>query len=213
VRRRVWLRLAPVLLATACGTPEPSPSPTPSTSPSTSPTPVACTGTPSAYAKTVVDWWIPRCSLERDIYNDPQKALGPPDAAGFGPASYSGFISLGFGGRVTLDFGGCITDRPGNDLRVFQAVSGEPVSVYVSLSPDGPYTLVEARKGCGNPYSGIQGYCDFDLATAGLTQARYVRVEDGELFPCPGGTVTEGADLDAVQVLGAAIGDSQQPPR
>jgi hypothetical protein len=211
VTRRGWLRLAPVLLATACGSTEPQPSP--STSPSTSPTPVACTGTPSAYARAVVDWWIPRCSLAQDIYNDPQQALGPPDSTGFGPASYSGFISLGFGGRVTLDFGGCITDHPGNDLRVFQSVSSEPVSVYVSLSPDGPYTLVEARQACGNRYSGIQGYCDFDLASAGLTQARYVRVEDGELFPCPGGTVTEGADLDAVQVLGVPTGVAQQPPR
>jgi hypothetical protein len=204
VTRRGWLRLAPVLLATACGSTEPQPSPSP-------PPPVACTGTPSAYANAVVDWWIPRCSLAQNIYNDPQQALGPPDSTGFGPASYSGFISLGFGGRVTLDFGGCINDRPGDDLRVFQTVSGEPVSVYVSLSPDGPFTLVEARKFCGNRYSGIQGYCDFDLATAGLTQARYVRVEDGELFPCPGGTVTEGADLDAVQVLGVSV--AATPPR
>jgi hypothetical protein len=27
-------------------------------------------------------------------------------------------------------------------------------------------------------------------------------VEDGELFPCPGGSLSEGADLDAVQALG-----------
>jgi len=36
-----------------------------------------------------------------------------------------------------------------------------------------------------------------------------VRVEDGELFPCPGGTRTEGADLDAVQVLGVATSAAQ----
>jgi hypothetical protein len=152
----------------------------------------------------VADWWVPRCSLEHNIYNDPQTALGPPDAAGFGPESYTGFISLGFGGRVTADLGGCLADRPGADLRVFQAVSSEPVSVYVSTSPDGPFTLLEARKGCGERLDGVKGYCDFDFATAGVTQARYVRVEDGELFPCPGGTRTEGADLDAVQALGAA---------
>jgi hypothetical protein len=205
---RDWLRLAPVLLATACGPTDPSPSPSPSVSPTTSPTPNTCTGTPSAYARAVTDWWVPRCSLAGNVYNDPQTALGPPDAAGFGPTSYTGFISLGFGGRVTVDLGGCVADRPGNDLRVFQAVSSEPVSVYVSPSPDGPFTLVEARKGCGARFDAVKSYCDFDLATAGVTQARYVRVEDGELFPCPGGTATEGADLDAVQVLGVATAAS-----
>ena len=205
MKRSAWLRLAPILLASACGSPEPSPSPSPSASatPTPTPTPVTCTGTPSAYAKAVVDSWLPACSLAQDIYNDPQAALGPPDAAGSGPVSYSGFVSLGFGGRVTVDLGGCLADRPGPDIRVYQAVSSEPVTVYASASPDGPYALLEALKACGTPFKGIQGYCEFDLASAGLTQARYVRVEDGELFPCPGGTKTEGADLDAVQVLGA----------
>jgi hypothetical protein len=189
------------LLAAACGSTDPSPTPSPSVSPTASPTPNTCVGTPSTYARAVSDWWIPRCSLEHNIYNDPQAALGPPDAAGFGPESYTGFISLGFGGRVTVDLGGCLTDRPGNDLRVFQAVSSEPVSVYVSPSPDGPFTLIEARKSCGTRVNAVQGYCDFDLATAGVAQARYVRVEDGELFPCPGGTPSEGADIDAVEIL------------
>ena len=93
------------LLGGSCGSnPSPSPSPSSSSSPSPSPsaTPVTCTGTPSTYARTVSEWWIPRCSLDHNIYNDPQTALGPPDAAGSGPESYSGFISLGFGGRVTV---------------------------------------------------------------------------------------------------------------
>lgn len=207
--RRTWMRLAPALVLAACGTTKPSPSP----SPSTSPTPAACTGTPSTYARAVSDWWVPRCSLEQDAFNDPQTALGPPDAMGFGPVSYTGFISLGFGGRVTVDLGGCIADQPGPDLRVFQAVSGEPVSVYVSTGPDGPFTLVEARKPCGNRVDAVKGYCDFDLADGGVTQARYVRVEDGELFPCPGGTQSEGADLDAVQALGVTTMTGGSLPR
>jgi hypothetical protein len=198
---RAWLRLVPVLLATACGPTTPSP------------TPDACTGTPSAYARSVTEWWVPLCSLEQDIYNDPQTALGPPDAAGFGPASFTGFISLGFGGRVTIDLGGCLSDRPGADLRIFQAVSREPVSLYVSASPEGPFTLIEARKSCGERLDAVKGYCDFDLATAGVTQARYVRVEDGELFPCPGGTRSEGADLDAVQALGVPTSAADLPLR
>jgi hypothetical protein len=213
VTRRAGLRLVPLLLAAACGPTTPSPSPSPSVSPSASPTPTACVGTPSAYARAVSDWWIPRCSTDHNVYNDPQKALGAPDAEGFGPESYTGFISLGFGGRVTVDLGGCLTDRPGADLRVFQAVSSEPVSVYVSPSPDGPFTLLEARESCGNRVDAVKGYCDFDLATAAVTQARYVRVEDGELFPCPGGTRTEGADLDAVQALGVATSALDSPPR
>jgi hypothetical protein len=198
--RRGFLRLAPAALALAgaCGPTEPSPSPTPTA------TPDPCAAAPSAYAKAVSDWWIPACSLAQNIYSDPGKALGPPDAGGSGPDNYTGFVSLGFGGRVTVDLGGCIADQPGLDLRVFQAVSSEPVSVYVSLHPDGPFTLVEARKRCGEPFSGIRRYCDFDIASGGATRARYVRVEDGELFPCPGGTVSEGADLDAVQALGVA---------
>ena len=195
--------LAPALLGSSCGSTSPSPSPSPSVSPTASPTPVTCTGTPSTYARAVSEWWIPRCSLDHNIFNDPQTALGPPDAAGVAPEGYSGFISLGFGGRVTVDLGGCLNDRPGNDIRVFQAVSGEPVSVYVSPSPDGPYTLLEARERCGTRVNAVQGYCDFDFADGHVPQARYVRVEDGELFPCPGGTRSEGADLDAVQVLGA----------
>ena len=215
MKRSVGLRLAPVLLATACGSTDPSPTPSPSVSPTATATPVACTGTPSAYARAVVGSWIPACSLARNIYNDPRAALGPPDAAGSGPESYSGFVSLGFGGQVTLDLGGCLQDRPGADLRVYQAVSSEPVTVYVSTSPEGPFALVEALKECGRPFQGIQGYCEFDIATGGQTQARYVRVEDGELFPCPGGTRTEGADLDAVQVLGVATSsvDPSDPGR
>jgi hypothetical protein len=192
---RRLLRAAPFTLAVACGSSEPSPSPSPTA------TPDPCTTAPSRYGVAVTDWWIPECSLAQNIYNDPKAAIGPPDAAGRGPDHYSGFVSLGFGGHVTLDLGGCVSDASGPDLRVFQTVSSEPVSVYVSLSPDGPFTLVEALKACGEPYHGIQHSCEFDVASAGVARFRYVRVEDGELFPCPGGTVTEGADFDAVEAL------------
>jgi len=207
--RRLLLRLSPLLLAVSCGQGEPSPSP----SPTPSPTPNACATAPSAFATAVTDWWIPACSLAQNIYDDPQTAIGPADAGGSGPLNYTGFVSLGFGGHVTVDMGGCINDGPGPDLRVYQAVSSEPVSVYVSLSPQGPFTLIEPRKECGQRINGIKGYCDFDLASGGVTQARYVRVEDGELFPCPGGTVSEGADLDAVQALSVSTAGEPGPVR
>ena len=183
-----------LLLLSACGTTDPSPSPTP--------TPNACATAPSVNAVAVTDSWIPACSLAQNVYNDPREAIGPQNAGGTGPLEFTGFVSLGFGGRVTLDLGGCISDQSGPDLRVFQAVSTEPVSVYVSLSPEGPFTLLEARKPCGERVTNVRRYCDFDLASAGVSRARYVRVEDGELFPCPGGTVSEGADLDGIQALG-----------
>ena len=43
-----------------------------------------------------------------------------------------------------------------------------------------------------------------------MSQARYVRVEDAEIYPCPCGTASEGADLDAVQALAisTAVGRS-----
>ena len=189
------LGMAPLALAVACGPADPAPSPTPTA------TPDPCATAPSAYGKAIAGSWIPACSLAQNIYNDPAKAVGPPDAGGSGPDQFTGFVSLGFGGHVTVDLGGCISDIPGPDLRVYQAVSSEEVSVYVSLLREGPYTLIEARKACGEPYSGIQRYCDFDIASGGVGRARYVRVEDGELFACPGGTVSEGAYLDAVQAL------------
>ena len=189
------LPVALLVAAVGCGGGDPGPSPT------QPPTP-ACSGTPRPYGQAVTDWWVPACSRAQNIYNDPDEAVGAPDAGGFGPDAYTGFVSLGFGGYVTLDMGGCFSDQPGNDLRVFQAVSNEPVTVYVSTAPSGPFTRIEAQKECGERLDRVKGFCDFDLATAGVREARYVRVEDGELFPCPGGTSSEGADLDAVQALG-----------
>jgi hypothetical protein len=196
VRPRWLLQALVALAAAACGGPT-NPTPGPSA------TPAACSTPAKAYGQAVVDWWVPACSLAVNSLKDPQAALGAPDAIN-GPNGYEGFISLGFGGYVTLDMGGCLADQPGFDIRVFQAVSNEPVSLYVSTSPTGPFTLVEPLKPCGERIDRVKGYCDFDLATAGVSEARYLKVEDGEIYPCPGGTDTEGADLDAVQALGVA---------
>jgi len=208
LRRPRLLRLAPLLLAGACCSPSPSPSP----SPSISPTPDACASAPSAYAKAITDWWIPACSLAQNIYDDPRRrsARPTPRAAGRAttPAS-SAWASAGTS-RSTWRLH---LRPPRPDLRVYQAVSNEPVSVYVSLSPEGPFTLIEARKACGQRIDRVKGYCDVDLASGGVTRARYVRVEDGELYPCPGDTVSEGADLDAVQALGASTAGLSDPVR
>ncbi len=195
------------IVITACGSDSPRPTPTPTPTP----TSAACAAATSAYAVSVVESWIPAPSLAQNTYSDPRDALGAPNVGGFGPRNYTGFVSLGFGGHVTVDLGGCIADQQGNDLRVYQAVSNEPVSVYVSTSPEGPFTLLRPFfKDC--PTSSADhlagnrnaGFCDFDLASAAVEKARYIRVEDAELYPTPGDTPSEGADLDAVQALGMA---------
>jgi hypothetical protein len=211
-RARGLLASAPLLALCACGSSTgPTPQPTPE------PTPTPCAPATQPYGTSVVEWWIPTSSLAQNIYNNPQDAVGAPDAAGFGPLNYTGFISLGFGGHVTLDLGGCVTDQPGNDIRVYQSVSNEPLSVYVSKSKDGPFTLLKPFfQDCGERVPGsnnVQKYCEFDFASAGVAEARYVRVEDAEIYPCPCGTPSEGADLDAVQAMAVSdkLGVAQDP--
>jgi hypothetical protein len=162
----------------------------------------------AGYAQSVVDWWMPACSLARNRYVDPSEALGPPDAVNLGGQdNYLGFISLGQGGYVTVDMGATFTDGEGADVRVYQTVSGagEPVTLYASASPQGPFTLVGLRVPCGERSPGLfSNHCDFDLREGGLAAARYLKVEDGEIYPClAAGSVTEGADIDAVEILGA----------
>jgi hypothetical protein len=161
----------------------------------------------AGYAQAVVDWWLPRCSLDSNRYNDPEEVLGPPDAVNLGGVdNYLGFMSLGQGGYVTVDVG-TFTDGPGPDVRVYQTVSGagEPVSLYAASSPQGPFTRVGLRIPCGERSPGLfSNHCDFDLAAAGIPSARYLKIEDGEIFPCLArGTVSEGADIDAIQILSA----------
>jgi hypothetical protein len=65
----------------------------------------------------------------------------------------------------------------------------------------GPYTLLAARVPC----SERRNACEFDLATAGVARARYIKVQDGELFPCPNDSNSAGADLDAVQAIAVPV--------
>jgi hypothetical protein len=168
--------------------------------------PIATAARPAAapYANAVVDWWIPACSLQRNGYNDPNQIVGPPDALNLGGRdNYRGLVSLGQGGWITVDLGATVVNGAGADVRVFQATSQEPVTVYGSASPTGPFTLIGLRETCGRRGLGtFSNFCEFDLAGTGLNEARYLRIEDGEIYPClRGETLTEGADIDAVQAL------------
>jgi hypothetical protein len=173
----------------------------------------ACGGAPQAaaarapadtrYAATVVDWWVPACSLQRNAHNKPIEVLGGPNGRRRGADAYTGIMSLGQGGWVVVDMGRPVVDRPGPDVRVYQATSEEPVTLYASDSPSGPFRLVQLMRPCGIPTPSVfSNHCDFDLAAGGVASARYLRVEDGEIWPClAGNTVTEGADIDAVAAL------------
>jgi hypothetical protein len=170
---------------------------------------VECQSVAGAFGKVVVEVSIPACSLAHNSYNEPEDVLGPPDARRVSPQGApvfvgEGFLSLGERGHVTVDMRGCFVDGPGDDLRVYQAVSNEPVTIYVAGSPTGPFIRIGDREPCGVRSGGgiFSNHCQFDLATGEVNEARYVRIEDGEHYPCLAGeTDSEGADIDAVEML------------
>jgi hypothetical protein len=162
----------------------------------------SCVSSQDPFAKRVVDWWISVCTLALNLYTDPSAVLGAPDGWREGPDTFSGMVSLGSGGWVTVDMEACAVDGPGDDVKVYQTVSAEPVTLYAGSNPTGPWVLVEPRKPCGDRARGhFSRACTFDLAQAGLEEARYFKIEDGELYPCPGGSTTDGADIDAIEIL------------
>jgi len=118
---------------------------------------------------------------------------------------YTGIMSLGQGGYVTVDMGDIAIDGPGADVRVYQETGTEPVTLYAATSAQGPFNLVALREDCGERTPGFpnpEHHCDFDLRSAGMAEARYFKIEDGEIYPClSGGTITEGADIDAIEIL------------
>jgi len=170
---------------------------------------VECVSAAGPFGKSVIEVSIPACSLQGNAYNDPDEVLGPPNARRLSAQGApvfvgAGFLSLGERGHVTVDMRGCFVDGPGDDLRIYQAVSSEPVTVYVSGSPNGPFLSIGDREPCGVRSGGgiFSNHCQFDLATGEVAEARYVRLEDGEHYPCAAAqTDSEGADIDAVEML------------
>jgi hypothetical protein len=174
-----------------------------SSGPAPPPPPAARGAAAAGFARGIEDSWLPRCSLTRNLYSEPGEVLGPPDAVPLGNDRYRGLMSLGQGGYVVIDMGR-VVDGPGPDIRVYQTTAGEPVTVYASDSPSAGFTLVGLQRYCGNRSGGgvRSNHCDFDLGEAGMSGARYLKIEDGEIYPCvSAGTFTEGADIDAVESL------------
>lgn len=160
----------------------------------------------------------------------PGIAIGPPYGAGSFEGSLD-VVSLGDNGSITLAFDdNRIVNGPGVDFRVFEnpfvnEVSGQTFAEVgiVSASADGvnfipfPYnastfaglagvTPVYSAPGNGiDPRSPDAGGDGFDLATIGLSSARFVRIQDpGAAIPDPGnafpvtGPGKSGFDIDAI---------------
>ena len=120
---------------------------------------------------------------EQDNKTQPRHALGPVDDL---------FFSLGQGGYIVVDMGPDtpLHDAAGNDFTVVEGNdnTAEAYEVFASNDWTGPWSSCGSATGTG----------DFDLAIAGLTAARYIRVVDDGSFTT--GTYA-GFDLDAVEAL------------
>ncbi len=117
---------------------------------------------------------------EQGNKTQPRHTLGTADSMWF---------SLGQSGYIVLDMGqnSFITDGPGDDFTVFEGDDGayEGYQVYVSTDWMGPWLS------CGSD----TGTASFDLAYAGISEARYLRiVDDGNMT----GGQYAGFDLDAI---------------
>ncbi len=141
---------------------------------------------------------------------NPAKALGAPQSAGLpfdNPAPLGEFFSLGFNSSTTATSGGSIVveftnnyivDGPGNDLRMYEITGGTSYGVEkikIEVSQNGTTWFPVA--------SSLDRDAEADLATSGLSWARYVRLTDVSVradFP----NDADGYDLDAFSALTCA---------
>ncbi|MFB0519320.1 MAG: hypothetical protein ACETWC_08570 [Acidobacteriota bacterium] len=144
-------------------------------------------------------------------YTDPSEALGPPNAGVFVPGSrnYYGFVSLGIDGSIMLRMSLPVADGSGNDIRVYQSVSSEPLEVWVSPSMIEEFVSLGIKNcsGHGGPFN---QYCEFDIKKSGYKSIRYVFIKDKQRTQIPDIYCYEsaGADIDAVQGLYATLADT-----
>lgn len=139
-------------------------------------------------------------------------------------------LSLGKGGTITVGFGGnTIVDGPGVDFIVFEnpfRYGADNLQIFaelgeVSVSSDGqtwttfpcvvgmvPQTgcagaapvFANGDLGISSEDPTVAGGDQFDLATIGVTEARFVRIRDLQGY---GSAPTAGFDLDAVSIVNA----------
>jgi len=163
----------------------------------------------------------------------PNIVLGPPYGLGASAGSLD-VVSLGNGGSITVEFiDNAIVDGPGVDFTVFENAFNSPgLGIFsevgvVAASANGVDFIEFPHGAGGQDLSGMAGRTpvhanpdlntidpgdpavsggdSFDLATIGLTRARFLRITDpgaaiddvGNHFPTPG-VGKSGFDLDAV---------------
>ncbi len=156
-----------------------------------------------AFADRVVEYIAGSCV--RDAFDDPEEALGPPDAVSDGCQGCGGCdanaVSLGFRlseldtrGHLTLEFvDNTLVDGPGNDLFVY-ITNGKPCRVEIST--DG-FQYISVGTTVGYP-----GAIDIGPYVTAGTEFRFVRLNDvpadEDHSSCP------GASIDAVGAMGPA---------
>ncbi|MBN1947732.1 MAG: DUF2817 domain-containing protein [Bradymonadales bacterium] len=114
--------------------------------------------------------------------SQPADALGPPDGEAY---------ALEPTGEIALDLGTTISDREGPDLRIHEATVGGAHACLVlgAADRDGPFFQLGK----------VQGTAEIDLAEAGVSQIRYLRLVD--LSTGSFGDPPASFGLDAVEVL------------
>lgn len=135
--------------------------------------------TPRQYA-----YKIPSCQIPDNNPADEgntKAVFGAPDNINY---------SIGKNGWVIVDMQKPITDRPGNDLIVYEGDdTPEGFNLYISETMDGPWLFW----GTG------EGTTEFELSQTPFGQVQFIKiVDDGD---GPGGVDDAGFDLDAVSDL------------
>lgn len=208
-----------VLLASACFAE--------STAPAVDASPPA-----SDFASEVVSFTPGPCAgFGADVM--PSPVLGPPRGGGARSGSLD-VLSLGKGGTIVLGFGdNAIVDLPGPDFTVFENpffIGGDesaPTAEIgeVSVSEDGTTWTTFSCTAVAPPYGACAGWHPvfasaenlisprdpavsggdaFDLATLGVSRARFVRIVDKSIESCAGGRgapTSFGFDLDAIAIV------------
>lgn len=159
-----------------------------------------------AFADRVVDYVVASCV--RGAYDDPEEALGPPDAFTSGCSGCYGCdgcdthaVSLGFRlsaiddrGFLVIEFvDNVLMDVPGNDLFIYIA-NGKPC--YVEISANG-FSWIPVGETSGCPAA-----IDIGPYVGDGEEFRFVRMTDvpadEDSSDCP------GASIDAIGAMGTA---------
>lgn len=153
-----------------------------------------CVAKWNRYAHSAIRW---EQAVECDqlSHHNTSDALGPPNAHGFIDQVHagSGFISIGEGGSLIVEMGLAVYDGPGDDIRVYEYISFEPIELLASNSSSGPWRSLGTEL-CGDS-------CDYDLGRAGMTYARYIKIQSTN--PPTRCHKTAGPDIDSVEILHA----------